>query len=77
MPCSLNGGGVAGNGCVGQASSPATSLGGTGRSSIGHTGTPVTRSKTKANPCLVSCTTASMRLPPTVIVTRFGGEAGS
>ena len=49
---------------------PATSLGGTGRSSIGHTGAPVTRSKTNAKPCFVSCTTASMRRPST----RHGDE---
>ena len=60
-PCSVNAGGLVGNGCVGHACSPSTSLAGTGRSSIGQTGLPVTRSKTKANPCLVSCTTASMR----------------
>ena len=52
-----------GNGCVCHACSPATSLAATGRSSIGQTGSPVTRSKTKANPCLVSCTTASIRRP--------------
>ena len=40
-------GGFVGNGCVGQTCSPWTSvLVGTGRSSIGHTGLPLTRSKT-------------------------------
>ena len=62
-PCSVNAGGLVGNGCVGEVSSPGTSLCGTGRSSIGQTGSPVTRSKTKAKPCLVSCTTASIFLP--------------
>jgi len=53
-PCSVNAGGFVGNGCVGHACSPLTSLAGTARSSIGHTGVPVTRSKTNAKPCLVS-----------------------
>ena len=44
--CGANGGGAVGNGCVGHARSPGMSLGGTGRSSMGHTGSPVTRSNT-------------------------------
>ena len=52
-----------GNGCVGQACSPGTSLFGTGRSSMGHTGSPVTRSNTNTKPCLVACATASIVLP--------------
>src|SRR5688572_28198533 len=39
-------GGFVGNGCVGCARSPGTVDGGTGRSSIGHTGAPVRRSST-------------------------------
>src|SRR5947209_3577092 len=39
------GGGFVGNGCVGDDSSPGTSLFGTARSSIGQRGSPVTRSK--------------------------------
>src|SRR5262245_51040959 len=39
-------GGLVGNGCVGEYHSPGTSPFGTGRSSIGQTGSPVTRSKT-------------------------------
>ena len=46
MPCRSNGGGFVGNGCVGDAFSPGTVDAGTGRSSIGHTGLPVTRSST-------------------------------
>ena len=38
------GGGFVGNGCVGEVHSPSTSVCGTGRSSIGQTGSPVTRS---------------------------------
>src|SRR3954469_7462778 len=39
-------GGLVGNGCVGEVFSPGTSVCGTGRSSIGHTGWPLIRSKT-------------------------------
>ena len=45
-PCRSNGGGLVGNGWVGERVSPGTSLAGTGRSSMGQTGSPVTRSKT-------------------------------
>ena len=41
-----NGGGFEGMGCVGDETSPGTSLFGTGRSSIGHSGFPVRRSNT-------------------------------
>src|SRR5579872_3724847 len=51
--CLAKGGGLLGKGCVGHACSPGTSDFGTGRSSIGHNGCPVTRSSTKRNPCLV------------------------
>ncbi len=44
-PWYSNGAGFVGNGCVGDARSPGTSDGGTGFSTIGHTGSPVTRSK--------------------------------
>src|SRR5688572_23777986 len=43
-PWYSNGAGFDGIGCVGDAFSPGTSDGGTGFSSIGHTGLPVTRS---------------------------------
>ena len=46
IACLTNGGGLVGKGCVGQLCSPGISLFGTGRSSIGHIGSPVTRSKT-------------------------------
>src|SRR3954453_10714947 len=50
-PCGTNAGGFAGNGCVGWAFSPGTSLVvSTGRSTIGQTGLPVTRSNTKVSP---------------------------
>src|SRR5687767_12736793 len=44
--CFAKGGGVVGKGWVFHACSPGTSLGGTGRSSIGQIGSPVTRLKT-------------------------------
>ena len=45
-PCRSNAGGFVGNGCVGDAFSPGTVDGAVGRSSIGHTGSPVARSRT-------------------------------
>ena len=45
-PCRSNGGGFVGCGWVGDRRSPGTVDGGAGRSSIGQTGSPVTRSKT-------------------------------
>ena len=46
-PCPANGGGFVGNGWVGYGTSPGTSVSvSTGRSSIGQTGSPVTRSNT-------------------------------
>src|SRR4051812_35698204 len=47
-----NGGGLVGKGCVAAACSPGTFEGGTGRSSIGKTGLPVSRSKRKTKPVL-------------------------
>ena len=46
MPCRSNGGGFVGNGWVGEYHSPGTLPCGTGRSSMGQTGSPVARSKT-------------------------------
>ena len=46
MPCWSNGGGFVGNGWVAAVTSPGTSDCGTGRSSMGHTGSPVARSST-------------------------------
>ena len=44
--CLMYGGGFVGSGCVGQLCSCCIALFGTGRSSIGHMGSPVTRSNT-------------------------------
>ena len=46
-PCRAKAGGLVGNGCVGYSTSPGTSVAvSTARSSMGHTGSPVTRSNT-------------------------------
>src|SRR4051794_6480074 len=52
IPCRLNGGTTVGKGCVGDVTSPGTSDCGTGRSSMGQSGLPVTRSNTNRNPVL-------------------------
>src|SRR5688500_10810162 len=57
-------GGLTGTGCVGQVSSPGTLLRGTGRSSIGNKGFPVTRLKTKTNPIFVTTATDGIARPP-------------
>src|SRR6266851_690344 len=57
------GGGLVGNGCVGEYHSPGTSPFGTGRSSIGQIGSPVTRLKTYKKACLVGWATALTVLP--------------
>ena len=70
--CRANGGGAVGNGCVGDVHSPGTSVCGTGRSSIGKNGVPVTRSNTNTNPCLVACATTSTLRPSLRRVSSFG-----
>jgi hypothetical protein len=59
------------------ARSPGTSDGGTGRSSIGQIGLPVTRSNANRNPCLVTWATALIRWPLTVMSSRFGAAGRS
>ena len=71
-PCRSNGGGLVGNGCVADVFSPGTFDCGTRRSSMGHTGLPVARSSTNTKPCLVTCDTALIRRPPTVMSVRIG-----
>src|SRR5215510_15237063 len=72
--CRAYAGGFVGNGCVGDVFSPGTSLCGTGRSSIGHTGWPVTRSNTYRNASLLGTATALIALPLTVMSARSGGD---
>ncbi len=64
-------------GCVFESTSPGTVEAGTGCSSMGHTGFPVTRSNTKRKACLVGCATALMRFPSTVMSSRFGAAGKS
>jgi hypothetical protein len=62
-------------GCVGEATSPGTVLRGTGRSSTGKIGSPVSRSSTKSCPVFVACSTAGTSRPSTRTSTSAGGEA--
>ena len=57
--------------------SPGAVEGGTGRSSIGHTGLPVTRSKTNVKPVFVICATALIGLPSTLISHSTGAPGRS
>jgi hypothetical protein len=72
--CFANGGGLVGNGCVGHACSPGTSLCGTARSSIGHNGSPVTRLNTYRKPVFPAWATASTRRPLCCTVISCGAE---
>ena len=54
-PCRSKGAGRVGKGCVGEYHSPGTSPAGTGSSSIGQIGSPVTLSKVYTQACLVTC----------------------
>ena len=76
-PFVRNNGGLVGYGWVGEVRSPGTVDCGTGRSSMGQTGSPVARSKTKVNPCLVTCATALIGRPSTVMSMRLGAAGGS
>src|SRR6476646_673963 len=69
--------GLVGNGCVGEYHSPGTDPFGTGRSSIGHTGWPVTRSNTYRNASLLGTATALIARPLTVMSARIGGDERS
>src|SRR5581483_3871105 len=70
-------GGFVGKGCVGEYHSPGTSPFGTGRSSIGQTGSPVTRSKTYRKASLVGKATALIALPLTLMSARIGADERS
>ena len=62
--CGISAGMPAGKGCVGDSVSPATLPScGTGRSSIGTSGSPVARSKMKTRPILVFCSNAGTICP--------------
>src|SRR5690349_629775 len=66
-PCRSNAAGLVGNGCVGEYHSPGTLPFGTGRSSIGQTGSPVMRSNVYSQPCFDGSATALIARPFTVI----------
>ena len=77
-PWYSNGAGRVGKGWAGQTASPGMSVSvGTGRSSMGQTGSPVTRSKTYRNPCLLTCANALTGRPSTSMSTRFGAAGKS
>ena len=59
----VSGSGLTGNGCVGDACSPGTSLFGTGRSSMSKIGLPVTRLSVNINPVLLTMMTAGTVCP--------------
>ena len=72
------GGGLIGNGCVGQYSSPGRGLSDmTGRSSTPNTGVPVTRSKTNRRPCFVYTATAGIVRPLRFTSINVGGAVRS
>src|SRR4030095_5526125 len=75
--CFTKGGGLVGNGCVGHVCSPGISLFGTGRSSMGQIGSPVSRLKKNKNPFLFSCATTSIVRPSFLIVVSCGAELRS
>ena len=76
-PCWSYAGGFVGNGCVAAYHSPGTSPRGTGRSSIGQTGSPVTRSNTYVFACLLVMATALTSRPSTVMSTSVGAAGKS
>ena len=61
-----------GIGCVGEYHSPGTLPCGTGRSSIGQIGSPVSRFNTNSRPCFVACASALMVLPSFTASTSIG-----
>jgi hypothetical protein len=77
MPWWSKGRGQVGKGCVSAATSPGTFDGGTGRSSIGHRGSPVSRSNAKTNACLVTWATAFTGRPSIMTSSTLGAAGGS
>ena len=77
IACRAYAGGFVGNGCVGEYHSPGTSPCGAARSSIGHTGWPVTRSNTYRNDSLLGNATALIAFPFTTISASSGAEERS
>ncbi len=74
MPCMSKGLGLVGNGCVGLVRSFGASDCGTGRSSIGQIGSPVSRLNTNRKACLVGCAMALMVRPFICMSNRIGAQ---
>ena len=64
-------------GWVGEYHSPGTSPAGTGCSSMGQIGSPVSRSKTYRNTCFVGWATALMVSPSMTTSSRIGAQGMS
>ena len=78
VPWYSNAAGFVGKGWVGDMTSPSRSVSvATGSSSMGHTGSPVTQSKTYTNPCLLTWATALISRPSTVMSSRLGAAGRS
>ena len=77
MEMRASGGGFTGKGWVGWVCSPSSGLFGTGRSSTGKRGSPVSRWRTKTKPILVTWATAGTSLPSRSTVTRTGAAGRS
>ena len=74
----LGAGASTGRAASGTPPHPGTSVSvSTGRSSMGHTGSPVTRSNTYVKPCMDTWSAASISRPSTVMAARFGAAARS
>ena len=63
MVLGASGRGAIGKGWVGESTSPGAPFCGTGRSTTGITGRPVSRSSVNKSPCLVGCSTAGSLRP--------------
>src|SRR5215468_12087624 len=77
VPCRSYPGGLVGTGCVGEYHSPGASPLGAGRSSIGQTGSPVTRSNTYRKDSLLGTATALIVFPLTLMSARIGADERS
>ena len=72
-----SGGGLIGKGWVGDVHSPGAFVCGTGRSSMPHIGSPVSRLKTNIRPIFVITATPGITLPSRLVSTSVGGAARS
>ena len=72
-----SGGGLTGNGCVGDVHSPGAVVCGTLRSSMPKIGSPVSRLKMNSSAIFVCCATAGIVRPSRRTSTRIGAAARS